>query len=80
MSKQTSTERREILRLVSSALREQGYDPVKQLRGYLLSDDPTYIPDYRGARVAIAALDRADLLDELLSAYLIDPDEASKNA
>jgi uncharacterized protein (UPF0297 family) len=63
-------ERKALLQKICDALIEKNYDPIRQIRGYLLSDDPTYIPDYKNARAAITEIDREILLDDLLRAYL----------
>lgn len=61
---------REILTEVYSALKEKGYNPVNQLVGYILSEDPTYITTYKNARNLIRRLDRDDLLQALVRSYL----------
>lgn len=61
---------RESLDLVYSALQEKGYNPVMQLVGYILTEDPTYITAYNGARKVIKKLDRNDILQELVINYL----------
>ena len=66
----TSTEIREVLSNVYSSLVVKGYDPINQLVGYILSEDPTYITNYNGARSLICRIDRDDLLQELLISYL----------
>lgn len=66
----TESERLAILKTITEALTEQHYDPIRQIRGFLLSGDPTYIPDYKNARALICELDREILLDDLLRAYL----------
>jgi len=63
-------EMREILLMVYGALVEKGYDPVNQIVGYLLSEDPTYITNYKNARVLIRMIDRDELLQELVRNYL----------
>lgn len=65
-----STEIREIMSSVYSALLVKGYNPINQIVGYILSEDPTYITNYNNARALICRLDRDDLLQELVSAYL----------
>lgn|SRR5690554_3885299 len=60
----------DVLRLVYSALKEKGYDPTGQLVGYLLSGDPAYITTYRDARKRIRALERDELLEEIVEQYL----------
>ena len=59
-----------ILRTVFDALKEKGYNPVNQIVGYLLSEDPTYITNYNNARSMICKLDRDELLQELVRCYL----------
>ena len=61
---------RRILRTVFDALREKGYNPVNQIVGYLLTEDPTYITNYNNARNLICKLDRDELLQELVRCYL----------
>ena len=61
---------RAILRDVYSALSEKGYNPVNQIVGYLLTEDPTYITNYNNARTLNRKLDRDELLQALLKSYL----------
>ena len=61
---------REILSSVYEALRLKGYNPVNQIVGYILSEDPTYITNYNNARALICKLDRDELLQELVTSYL----------
>lgn len=63
---------REILTTVYEALEEKGYKPTGQIVGYLLSGDPTYITAHNGARKLIRAVDRDDILEELLNSYIND--------
>ena len=63
---------RRILRTVYEALTEKGYNPINQIVGYLLSEDPTYITNYNNARSLICKLDRDELLQELVRHYLFD--------
>ena len=65
-----SAETREIMSSVYEALRVKGYDPVNQIVGYIVSEDPTYITNYNGARSLICRLDRDELLQELVTYYL----------
>ena len=55
---------------VYSALEEKGYNPINQLVGYILSEDPTYITTYKNARALIRKLERDELLEELVKDYL----------
>lgn len=59
-----------ILRRVFDALNEKGYNPINQIVGYLLTEDPTYITNYDNARSMICKLDRDELLQELVQCYL----------
>ena len=61
---------RRVLRSVYDALQEKGYNPVNQIVGYLLTEDPTYITNYNNARSMICKLDRDELLQELVRCYL----------
>ena len=63
---------RQILRGVFDALNEKGYNPINQIVGYLLTEDPTYITNYNNARSMICKLDRDELLQELVRCYLFD--------
>ena len=57
---------------VYRALEEKGYNPINQLVGYILSEDPTYITNYNNARSLICRIDRDELLQELVRSYLED--------
>lgn len=61
---------REILTSVYRALKEKGYNPINQLVGYILSEDPTYITTYKNARSLIRKVDRDDLLQALVRNYV----------
>ena len=61
-----------ILVAVYDALREKGYNPVSQIVGYILSEDPTYITSYNNARSLIRKIDRNDLLHVIVESYLKD--------
>ncbi|SKA75926.1 Uncharacterized protein, UPF0297 family [Clostridium sp. USBA 49] len=61
---------KEILNEVYDALIEKGYNPINQLVGYLISGDPTYITNYNGARALVRKLERDEILEEVLKAYL----------
>ena len=65
-------EMKQVLTSVYDALREKGYNPINQLVGYLLSEDPTYITTHNNARSLIRRLDRDELLRVLVQAYLND--------
>ena len=59
-----------ILTSVYNSLQEKGYNPINQIVGYILSEDPTYITNYNNARSLIRKLDRDELLQTLLKSYL----------
>ena len=63
---------KDILSAVYRSLSEKGYNPINQIVGYLLSEDPTYITNYNNARSLICKLDRDELLQELVRHYLFD--------
>ena len=65
-------ERRQLLRAVYDALTEKGHQPIDQLVGYILTEDPTYITNHNNARSLICKLDRDELLQELVRHYLFD--------
>ena len=80
MNKQTASATEEtgkgdlktIMKTVYDALSEKGYNPINQLVGYILSEDPTYITSHKGARKLIRKVDRDELLASLLRNYLDD--------
>lgn len=59
-----------ILKTVYNALVEKGYNPINQIVGYILSEDPTYITNHNSARSLIRKLDRDELLNALVKCYL----------
>ena len=61
---------RRILRSVYEALTEKGYNPINQIVGYLLTEDPTYITNYNNARSMICKIDRDELMQVLVREYL----------
>ena len=61
---------REILSQVYNSLQQKGYNPINQIVGYILSEDPTYITNFNNARTLIRKLDRDELLQELVRYYL----------
>lgn len=63
-------EMKEILTTVYAALKEKGYNPINQLVGYILSEDPTYITTYNNARSLVRHIDRDELLQVLVKSYL----------
>jgi len=63
-------ERKMLLRAVYDALSEKGYNPISQMIGYVLTEDPTYITNYKNARGLIRRIDREELMAALLKEYL----------
>ena len=63
---------RRILRSVFDALTEKGNNPINQIVGYLLTEDPTYITNYNNARALICKIDRDELMQVLVRDYLFD--------
>lgn len=61
-----------ILTTVYNSLKEKGYNPISQIVGYILSEDPTYITNHNNARTLIRKLDRDELLQTMLKSYLAD--------
>ena len=66
----SKAEMREILSSVYNSLMFKGYNPINQIVGYILSEDPTYITNYNNARTLICRIDRDELLQEMLRSYL----------
>lgn len=69
---ETNDEMKETLTKVYRSLTEKGYNPINQIVGYILSEDPTYITNHNNARSLICKLDRDELLQELVRHYLFD--------
>lgn len=65
-----SVQMKNTLKEIHDALCEKGYDPARQIAGYILSEDPVYITDWKNARGKIVKLDRDKLLIELINNYL----------
>ena len=61
---------KDILEIVYKALSEKGYNPVNQIVGYIMSGDPTYITSHNGARSLIMKVERDELVEEMLKAYI----------
>ena len=60
----------EILNIVYDALEERGYNAIDQMVGYILSGDPSYITSHNHARNVMGRIERDDLVEELIRAYL----------
>lgn len=61
-----------VINTVYQSLKAKGYNPINQIVGYLLSGDPTYITSFENARGLMRKLERDELLEELVRAYLKD--------
>jgi Uncharacterized protein conserved in bacteria len=72
VSDENEQEMKQTLTEVYSALKEKGYNPINQIVGYILSEDPTYITTHGNARSLIRKLDRDELLQSLVKAYLAE--------
>lgn len=70
LAEETNQEMKQILTSVFCSLSEKGYNPINQIVGYLLSEDPTYITNYKNARTEITKIDRDELMEELVRNYL----------
>ena len=70
LKEESDKEMERVLQTVYDALKEKGYNPINQIVGYLLSEDPTYITNYNNARSLIRKIDRDELMQELISHYL----------
>ena len=73
-------ERRTIIERIYESLKEWGYRPIDQLIGYILTGDPTYITNHSGARQMVADVDRYDLLQDMLRAYLLVDETVERSA
>lgn len=67
---ESEKETKRILTVVYDALKEKGYNPINQIVGYILSEDPTYITNHNNARSIIRKIDRDELLHSLVKYYL----------
>lgn len=66
------------LTIIYDALKEKGYNPINQIVGYILSEDPTYITTHNNARSLIRHIDRDELLQVLVRSYLVSGDTSIK--
>ncbi|MBO5340876.1 MAG: IreB family regulatory phosphoprotein [Oscillospiraceae bacterium] len=71
LSDERDLEIKAILTTVYQALQEKGYNPINQIVGYILSEDPTYITNHNNARALIRKVDRDELLQTLVKFYLL---------
>ncbi|MBR2520845.1 MAG: IreB family regulatory phosphoprotein [Oscillospiraceae bacterium] len=70
VAEEKETDKKLILSQVYEALSTKGYNPVNQIVGYLLSEDPTYITNYNNARGLMRKIDRDELMQDLVRSYL----------
>ena len=63
-------EMKAILTQIYDALKEKGYNPINQIVGYILSEDPTYITTHNNARSLVRKIDRDELLHAIVKSYL----------
>lgn len=70
IKKENELQMKEILTTVYDSLKEKGYNPLNQIVGYILSEDPTYITNHNNARALIRKIDRDELLHVLVKFYL----------
>jgi uncharacterized protein (UPF0297 family) len=69
-SVEEQTDPRELFHTICQAIREGGYNPALQIVGYIVSEDPTHITNYKSARTLMSKLDRDELLEEMVKTYI----------
>lgn len=70
VGKEPELQVKDVMRIVFAAMKEKGYNPVNQIVGYIMSGDPTYITSHNNARSLIMKVERDELVEEILKAYL----------
>ena len=70
VEKDKNVKAREILKQVYEALLENGYNPINQIVGYILSGDPTYITSHKDARNLVRQIERDELLEKMVKNYI----------
>lgn len=70
VTKEPELQVKDVLRIVYEALSEKGYNPVNQMVGYIMSGDPTYITSHKNARSLVMKVERDELVEEVLKAYI----------
>lgn len=70
LAQKKDEELREVITQVYEALKEKGYNPVNQIVGYILSEDPTYITTHKNARAMMSRLDRDDILHAMVKVFV----------
>ena len=76
VEKEPELQVKDVLRVVFAAMKEKGYNPVNQIVGYIMSGDPTYITSHNNARSLIMKVERDEVVEELLKAYIKNEDLA----
>ena len=76
VEKEPELQVRDVLKAVFAAMKEKGYNPVNQIVGYIMSGDPTYITSYNNARSLIMKVERDEVVEEILKAYIKNEDWA----
>jgi uncharacterized protein (UPF0297 family) len=66
----TTEDPKELLFRISETVSEGGYNPVSQIVGYIVSEDPTHISNYKNARALISKIDRDELLEDMVKVYI----------
>lgn len=74
VEKEPELQVKDVLRVVFRAMKEKGYNPVNQIVGYIMSGDPTYITSYNNARNLMMRVERDEVVEEILKAYLRNED------
>uniref|UniRef100_UPI0040572A9A IreB family regulatory phosphoprotein n=1 Tax=Agathobacter sp. TaxID=2021311 RepID=UPI0040572A9A len=70
VEKEPEIQVKDVLKMVFAAMQEKGYNPVSQIVGYIMSGDPTYITSHNNARSLIMKVERDELVEEVLKAYI----------
>ncbi len=70
VEKEPELQIKEVLKVVFAAMREKGYNPVSQIVGFIMSGDPSYITSHNNARSLIMKVERDELVEEILRAYI----------
>lgn len=76
VEKEPELQVKDVLKVVFGAMKEKGYNPVNQIVGYIMSGDPTYITSHNNARSLIMKLERDEVVEEILRAYIKNEDWA----
>ena len=68
-------DKQELLHNIAKILQEGGFNPISQLVGYIISDDPAHISNYNNARTLMNRIDRDELLEDMVQTYLSELDK-----